>query len=59
MYIATRVDGEVKNLIEKVCAARGLSIADFLRYLVKRELAEHNYLPEAKKAFGTIRGEIS
>ena len=54
IYIGTRVDYDTKGLVEKLCEARGVSVADLLRSLVRRELADHDYLgEEVKQAFGT------
>ncbi len=44
---------DTKGLVEKLCEARGVSVADLLRSLVRRELADHDYLgEEVKQAFG-------
>ena len=37
---------DTKGLVEKLCEARGVSVADLLRSLVRRELANHDYLGE-------------
>jgi hypothetical protein len=53
IYIGTRLDYDTKGLVEKLCEARGVSVADLLRSLVRRELAVHNYLgDDTRKAFG-------
>ena len=53
LYIGTRVEPELKDLIEKVCKARGEDVSDFIRRSVRKELASLSYLPaEDKKALG-------
>jgi hypothetical protein len=53
VYIGTRIEIELKELVEKVCKARGEDISDFIRRSVRKELASLSYLPaEDKKALG-------
>lgn len=53
VYIGTRVEVELKELIEKVCKARGEDLSSFLRRAVKKELAALSFLSEdEKKALG-------
>ena len=52
-YIGARVKPELHDLVQKVSKERGMNTADFIRFLVKRELAEFSYLSkDTKKAFG-------
>jgi len=52
-YIGTRIEPEIKEIVEKVAKEQGMNVSDFLRYLVKRELAKLSFLGEdTKKAFG-------
>jgi len=54
-YIGTRVEPELKELIEKVSRERGEDLSDFLRRAVKKELASLNFLSEeTKKALGVL-----
>jgi len=58
VYIGARVEPELKELIEKVAKERGMNVSDFIRFLVKRELARLSFLPdETKKAFGLLTEE--
>jgi hypothetical protein len=53
VYIGTRIELELKELIEKVCKSRGEDVSDFVRRSVRKELASMSYLPaEDKKALG-------
>ena len=57
VYIGVRVEPELKEIIEKVAKERGMNVSDFLRFLIRRELAELSFLPEeTKKAFGLLKG---
>jgi hypothetical protein len=57
--ITVRFEPEDKELIEKICKARGEDISDFVRRSVRKELASLSYLPaEDKKALG-IKPEIA
>jgi hypothetical protein len=52
--IGVRFPLEDKELLEKVCKARGEDVSDFVRRSVRKELASLSYLPaEDKKALGT------
>lgn len=56
VYIGTRIEPSLKDLVEKVAKERGMNVSDFLRFLVKRELAELSFLSEdTKKAFGMLK----
>lgn len=60
VYIGARVEPELKKLIEKVAKERGMNVSDFIRFLVKRELARLSFLPEeTKKAFGLLVKEVA
>lgn len=51
--IGLRIDQEDRQLLEKVCKARGEQISDFVRMAIKKELASLSYYPEeTKKALG-------
>ena len=53
VFIAARIDCEIKKLIEKICQARGEDLSDFVRYSIRKELARLSFLPtEDKKALG-------
>lgn len=59
VYIGARVEPELKELIQKVARERGMNVSDFIRFLVKRELAELSFLPEeTKKAFGLLKRDF-
>lgn len=56
VYIGTRIEPDLKDLVEKVSKERGINVSDFLRFLVKRELAKLSFLgEETKKAFGILK----
>ena len=56
--IGVRVTQEDRDLIQKVCIARGEQISDFVRRAVKKELASLSfYSDETKKALGLLRQE--
>jgi uncharacterized protein (DUF1778 family) len=51
--IGVRFEKKDKELLERVCDARGEDISDFVRRAVRRELAALNFYPdETKKALG-------
>ena len=53
VYIGTRIEQYIKDLVEKVSHERGMNVSDFIRFLIKRELATLSFLgPDTKKAFG-------
>jgi hypothetical protein len=57
--IGVRLKTTDKELLEKVCEARGEDVSDFVRRAIRVQLAELNFYPEeTKKALG-IRGEAS
>jgi uncharacterized protein (DUF1778 family) len=53
LTIGVRVTVRDRKLLDKVCAARGEDISDFLRRAIRKELASLSFLPEdEKKALG-------
>jgi antitoxin component of RelBE/YafQ-DinJ toxin-antitoxin module len=53
VYIGTRIDIELKELVERICKARGEDVSDFIRRSVRKELASLSFLPaDEKKALG-------
>lgn len=51
--IGVRLQPQDKELLERVCKARGEDISDFIRRAVRKELASLSYYPdETKKALG-------
>jgi uncharacterized protein (DUF1778 family) len=55
--LGVRVSEKDRDLLDKVCRARGEDISDFVRRAIRKELAELSFLPEEdKKALG-IRKE--
>ena len=51
--IGVRLEPKDKELLEKVCKARGEDISDFIRRAVRKELASLSFYPEdVKKALG-------
>ena len=56
VYIGTRIEQDLKDLVEKVAKEQGMNVSDFLRFLLRRELAKLSFLPEdTKKAFGLLK----
>jgi uncharacterized protein (DUF1778 family) len=54
--IGLRIDLQDRQLLEKVCKARGEQISDFVRMAIKKELADLSYYPEeTKKALGILK----
>jgi len=51
--IGVRINQETRDLLDKVCKARGEDLSDFVRRSVLKELAELSFLPDdQKKALG-------
>ena len=51
--VAVRMATEDRDLLRRVCKARGEDISDFVRRSVRKELASLSFLPaEDKKALG-------
>jgi uncharacterized protein (DUF1778 family) len=51
--LGVKVTAEDRELLEKVCKARGEDISNFVRRAIKKELASLSYYPkETKKALG-------
>jgi uncharacterized protein (DUF1778 family) len=58
-HIGFRIDPADRQLLQRVCKARGEDMSDFARRAIKRELASLSYYnQETKKALGiSTRGE--
>jgi len=53
--IGLRIDSSDRELLDRVCEARGEDLSDFVRLAIKKELASLSYYPaETKKALGII-----
>jgi hypothetical protein len=51
--IGLRIAPQDREILDKVCEARGEDISDFVRRAIKKELAGLSYYPEeTKKALG-------
>lgn len=51
--LGVRVSPEDRDLLDKVCKARGEDVSDFIRRAIRKELAELSFYPEEiKKALG-------
>jgi uncharacterized protein (DUF1778 family) len=51
--IGVRITTEDRQLLQKVCRARGEDLSDFVRRSIRKELASLSFLPaEDKKALG-------
>ena len=51
--LGVRVSTEDRELLDKVCKARGEDVSDFIRRAIRKELAELSFYPEeVKKALG-------
>ena len=51
--IGVRVDQKDRELLEKVCKARGEDLSDFIRRAIRKELASLSfYSDDIKKALG-------
>jgi len=51
--LGVRVSPEDRDLLDKVCKARGEDVSDFIRRAIRKELAELSFYPEdVKKALG-------
>jgi len=56
--IGVRIAKNTRELLDKVCRARGEDISDFVRRSVRKELAALSFLPdEDKKALGLKTNE--
>lgn len=56
-YVGFRIDPADRQLLKKVCKARGENMSDFARRAIKRELASLSYYnQETKKALGATTG---
>ena len=57
IHVGVRLPDEDRELLFRVCDARGESVSNFLRKLVRRELASMSYYSdEVKKATGVLSG---
>jgi len=55
--IGVRLEPKDKQLLEKVCRARGEDVSDFIRRSIRKELASLSFYPEdVKKALGMEKG---
>ena len=58
--IGVRLSNSDKDLLESVCIARGEDVSNFVRRLIRKELASLSYYPDdVKKALGIASGEVS
>ena len=56
MFVSFRTDRKTRELLKEIARMRGMDLADFMRELVKKELAKLGYLSEEeKKVFGLIK----
>ena len=56
--LGVRVSEQDRQLLEKVCKARGEDLSDFIRRAIKTELARLSYYPQdVKKALGILQKE--
>jgi len=56
--IGVRIPVEDRELLDKVCKARGEDLSDFVRRAIRKELASLSfYSEETKKALGIRRRE--
>ena len=54
--IGTRITSEDRDLLDRVCEARGEDLSDFVRRAIRTELAKLSYYPEeTKKALGILK----
>lgn len=57
-YVGLRIEPSDRQLLQKVCKARGEKMSDFARRAIKKELASLSfYDEETKKALG-IRADV-
>jgi hypothetical protein len=56
-YVGLRIDPIDRQLLQKVCKARGEDMSNFVRRAIKKELASLSfYNTETKKALGLLKG---
>jgi uncharacterized protein (DUF1778 family) len=54
--VGVRIAEADRQLLEKVCQARGEDLSDFIRRAIKKELASLSYYPQdVKKALGILK----
>jgi len=58
-HLVVRISESDKQLLRKVCEARGEDISDFVRRAVFKELAALSFLPEEQKKALGIKGADS
>jgi hypothetical protein len=57
--LGVRVSEQDRQLLDKVCKARGEDLSDFIRRAIKTELARLSYYPkDVKKALGILQKEV-
>ena len=57
--VGVRITEEDRELLRKVCQARGEDLSDFIRRAVKTELARLSYYPQdVKRALGVPLKEV-
>lgn len=57
LVLGVRVTPRDRQLLDKVCKARGEDLSDFVRRAIRKELAELSFLPaDDKKALGVKEG---
>ncbi len=53
--IVVRLDAKIDQLLREIARARGQDVSNFVRAVIKTELARLSYLtPEEKKALGVL-----
>ena len=53
--VGVRMEPKLKELGERVAEARGMKLASYMRFLLKRELAKLSFLSaDDRKAFGML-----
>jgi len=53
MNIGVRISARDRDLVDKICEARGEDLSDFVRRAIRKELASLSFLPDdEKKALG-------
>ena len=51
--VGVRITADDRELLDKICKARGEDLSDFIRRSIRKELASLSFLPEEdKKALG-------
>jgi len=55
VVLGFRIEPEIRDLIKEIAKRRDIDLADFMRELVKRELAELGYLSEEERRAFDLR----